>query len=190
MRNNSPVINFKANLPDDSHPSLSTRSDDYPCRHRLVGAGVDEDEGSGLAVAAIGIVDDRLGGAQGDAADVVHREGAGLRALAHCSVNGVRSGSRPGYVRLFENGIQPQQPLPSNPSPPRIPARRRKSFRVFRALTVSSTPSRERSSFPEGTRWEAPSKRPGRENGSLHCHPGPAGTSGRSPRTGQHDPAP
>ena len=49
--------------------------DDHACADGFVGAGVDEDEAASLAVAAVAVENQGHGGAQGDAADVVHGEG-------------------------------------------------------------------------------------------------------------------
>ncbi len=51
------------------------RLNDHAGGDCFIGAGIDEDEGTGVAVAAVGVVDEWDGGAEGDAANVVHREG-------------------------------------------------------------------------------------------------------------------
>ena len=49
-------------------------SDDHSGGYRFVGAWVDEDERTRGPIAPIGVVNQRGGGAQRDAADVIHRE--------------------------------------------------------------------------------------------------------------------
>ena len=61
----------------DGHRRAATDFGFYPSDNHtggdgFVGAGIDEDEGAGDAVAAVGIMNEWHGGAQGDAADVVH----------------------------------------------------------------------------------------------------------------------
>lgn len=49
-------------------------SDDHPRRHGFIGPGIDENERAGDAIAAVGVMDERDGGAEGDAANVIHGE--------------------------------------------------------------------------------------------------------------------
>ena len=53
-----------------------TGSDDHAGRDGFVRAGIDEDEGTSEAVAAVGVVEQWRGGSERDAADVVHSESA------------------------------------------------------------------------------------------------------------------
>ncbi len=64
-------LRAKANI----YGELRSPLHDHAGGDGFVGAGVDEDEGAGVAVAAVGIVDEGGGGAHGDAADLVHGKG-------------------------------------------------------------------------------------------------------------------
>lgn len=73
-----PFVYFEYFALETSPPAPS---ENHPRSDRFVGALVDEDEGAGLAVLVIGIVKERGGGPEGDAADFIEGEAGGFLDL-------------------------------------------------------------------------------------------------------------